>query len=253
MPTPLFIPFDIETRPLPQNVERFAKPYPEFDESAVKYGNTKDPLKRAELLASKRQEHEDGRAGYWANARDRAALDPFTGAVVCIGIGGIDRVDVIHEQSEAETIAVLWQFMNTPEFSTSKWVFWSGSGNASSNFDIDFLVTRSRILRVPIPARVRSGRFYAERIVDLAAEFLLHQRERFCSLTKAADLLGLYELHLDITPKRDDDSVTGANFHEWWDGKAVTDVAPEMQRKFAAKYLRNDVRTLSHLAHHILP
>jgi hypothetical protein len=243
MSSPSFIGFDIETRPLPELVTKYARPYPEFDEGAVKYGNTKDPGKRAALLAEKREEHEAGRTGYWANLVARAALDPFTGAIVCIGITtDTSSPEIFCEATEAGTLRQFWQVFALADNATTKFVFWSGCGDPNKKFDIDFILTRSRILGVKIPQRVRSGRYYDNRIVDLAQEFLLNQRDRYLSLTKAAD------------------PVQGANFWQWWDGVAVgTTVAHPAQphtaaeqRAYAAKYLCNDVLHLKYLAPRIL-
>lgn len=255
---PAFYGFDIETRPLPELVDRFAKPYPDFDESAVKYGNTKDPQKRADLLAAKRAEHEDGRIAYWQNLRDRAALDPFTGAVVCIGvISDEGQPEIIAEKTEDATLRQFWQLVSLNGNATSKFVFWSGCGDQAKKFDLDFIVTRSRINRIPIPPRVREGRFYSTRFVDLAGEFLLGQRDRYLKLTKAAEMLGLYQEHKDLFPKRDDDPVTGENFWQWWDG-CIPDPQcgctkdADSQRAMAEVYLKNDLRHLKYLAPHIL-
>jgi hypothetical protein len=253
MPAPLFIGFDIETRPRVDLVDRFAKPFPEFDESAVKYGNTKDPVKRAELLSSKRAEHEAERDAYWANLRERAALDPFTGEIICIGlITDQGKIDIVAEKDEMATIRQFWQVFGLAYNATTKFVFWSGCGDPAKKFDIDYIVTRSRILGVSVPQRVRSGRFYADRVVDLASEFLLFQRDRYLTLTKAADILGVYSEYRELFPKRDDDPVTGANFFQWWDGTAQTDVPAAEQRAFAEKYLRNDLLHLPPLALRIL-
>lgn len=260
MTSPLFIGFDIETRPLPELVTKFAQPYPDFDEAAVKYGNTRDPAKRAALLAEKRQEHENGRAPYWANLIERAALDPFTGALVCIGvITDNGTPEIISETTEAGTLRKFWALYAAAENATTKFVFWSGRGDAAKKFDPDFIVTRSRIVGVKLPLRVRQGRYYDPRLVDLAGEFLLHQRDRYLSLTKAAEMLRLYEQHPDIIPKRDDDLVQGKDFWRWWQGTACPEAIPEnrliaaQQRIYAEVYLCNDLLHLKYIAPRILP
>lgn len=259
MPSPAYIAFDIETRPLPDLVDKYARPFPDFDESAVKYGNTKDPLKRAALLEQKRIDHQEDCLAYWAKLRERAALDPFTGAIVCIGvITDTGAPEIIAEATEAATLRQWWQIYSLTDNATSKFVFWSGCGDAAKKFDIDYIVTRSRINRVPLPSRVRDGRYYDRRIVDLAGEFLLNQRDRYLSLTKAADMLGLYAEHADIFPKTDTDPVRGENFWLWWQGAAAHDSVPETQsspaeqRALAVKYLCNDLLTTKYLAPHIL-
>lgn len=257
---PSFIGFDIETKPLPHLVDKYARPFEDFDESAVKYGNTKDPAKRADLLAQKRSDHDEARLAYWKNLRERAALDPFTGAIVCIGvITDTGAPEIISEATEAATLRQFFQLWVSPAYALTKFVFWSGCGDPQKKFDIDYIVTRARINRVPLPARVRNGRYYADRVVDLAGEFLLHKREAYLKLTKAADMLGLYEEHKDITPKTDADAVTGEDFWKFWEGSAfepadTREAVPTAaeQRAFATKYLYNDLLHLKYLAPHIL-
>ena len=254
MTAPRFFGFDIETKPLPELVDRYARPLPAFDEAGVKYGNTRDPAKRADLLASKRLEHEEAAAAHLKNLRDRAALDPFTGAIVCIGvIGDNGAPEILAEKTEEATLRQFWNLFALSDHATSKFVFWSGSGDPGKNFDLDFIVTRSRILHIELPHRVRNGRYYSDRWVDLAAEFLLYQRDKYLSLTKAADMFGLYEVNKDLTPKRDDDPVTGEFFWQWWEGVAVTDFPKAQQQALARGYLCNDLLHLKYLAPHILP
>jgi hypothetical protein len=253
--SPNFIGFDIETRPRPELVEIFGKPYPDFDESNVKYGNTRDPVKRAALLSDKASEHDDGRASHWANLKERAALDPFTAEIACIGIISDDDGCplVLKDGTEAHKLRMFWELFNRPEMSLTKFVFWSGCGDPAKKFDIDFLLTRSRILNVQVPLNVRSGRFYSSRIVDLAGEFLLHQRERYLSLSKAAELFGLYQKpDCRIFRKLKCDAVTGANFWMWFDGCADPEMPTPDQQTLALKYLYNDLLHLIPLAEHIL-
>lgn len=254
MNQPSYIAFDIETRPLPELVDKYAKPFPEFDVASVKCGNLKDPAKIAEKQAQAKADHEAEAAAYWKNLKDKAALDPFTGAIICIGVASdTGPVEILAEKTEAATLRSFWQLWELRDCVVTNFVFWSGCGDKAKKFDIDYIVTRSRINRVPVPAGVRDGRYYSRRIVDLAGEFLLNQRERYLSLTKAADMLGLYADHADIFPKdKENDPVTGENFWQWWDGVAVDGHSAEEQRAMAKHYLKNDVLTLKYLVPHIL-
>ena len=252
-PPPTFIGFDIETRPLLDNVARFTKLFPDFDPLSVKLGNIKDPALRTEKIESERAKHAADCAAYWQNARDRAALDPIMGAVVCVGLVTENGSEIIAEKDEAATLRQFWQVVSLSDHALTKFVFWSGCGDASKKFDLDFLVTRSRINRVPLPMRVRDGRFYHSRFVDLASEFLLYQRERFLSLTKAAEMFGLYEEHADIFRKTPEDTVTGEHFWRWWDGVSPVELPVEAQRAEAVKYLNNDLLHLRHIAPLLLP
>lgn len=258
-----FTGFDIETKPVPELVEKFTKPFPEFDPKAIKLGNLKDPAKIQEKLACCKADHEADRVAYWKNAHDRAALNPFTGQIVVIGLINQDAAIVYLEGDEKNIVRLFWHHFTQPDDGARKFLFWSGCGAAEKMFDLDYIVTRSRILGVKVPPQVRNGRFYTPRIVDLASEFLLYQREQYLSLTKAAELFGLYDQNfgdirkadstaLNIWRKHDGDACTGENFWLWYEGKANTEDSAEAQRDFALRYLANDLRHLFHLAPRIL-
>jgi hypothetical protein len=245
--------FDCETKPRPDLVRRFIKPYPTFNPDEVKYGNTKDPVKRAELLALKEAEHKAGEAAYWQNAEERASLNPLTAEVLCVGLL-IDGEPVIIGQNspvaqdEADVLRAFWRVWSDRSNGGEKFVFWSGNGNPAENFDLDMLVRRSWIVGVPVPPLVFNGRHFSSRFEDVAGRYLLYKREAFCGLSRAADELGLFRAGCDFTPKGEDDLVTGANFHLWWEGKAGDVVAAVEQRQLAVKYLTNDLRLLEAIA-----
>lgn len=257
-----FTGFDIETRPLPALVEKFTNPFPAFDPAEVKCGNLKDPQKIAEKLEQARASHETDRLSYWKRAHDNAALNPYTASVLVIGMIDEDGRTAILDGDEKGILAAFWQAFVLAGDAARKFVFWSGCGAIDKKFDLDFLVTRSRILGVRMPGIVRDGRYYSRRFVDLAGEFLLHQREAYLSLTKAAEIFGIYGEHgigpegapanLHCFPKRDDDPVQGHNFWQFWEGVAQPDVSAEEQRLLALRYLTNDLRHLLHLAPRIL-
>jgi len=88
--------FDIETGSLPWlEIECFCDPLPPpspFDESSVKFGNTKDPAKRAEKLAEAKAKRQQEADNYGATCEahkqqflGKAALSPLTGRVYAIG------------------------------------------------------------------------------------------------------------------------------------------------------------------------
>jgi hypothetical protein len=260
MTTHLYCGFDIETAPIPENVERFTKPFAEFDADAVKCGNLKDPAKIVEKKAQAFADHAEEQKAYWRKAHENAALSPFTGRIVVIGLITEDASITYLEGEEKAILGAFWNHFAEPKNALRKWVYWSGCGDAGKNFDLDFIVTRSRIVGVPVPPLVRNGRFYSSKFVDLASEFLLFQREQYLSLSKAADMMGLYELpevsdieaDRTIWPKREDDPVQGVNFWQWYEGKIEGGERPEEQRLFALRYLANDLKHLWHLAPMIL-
>lgn len=240
--------FDIETKPVPELVEKFTKPYPDFDPDTVKMGNLKDPAKRAEKLESAKAEHEDVRRIYWKKAHEKAALNPFTGQIVVIGLISDEGKVEFLEGDEPSILRQFWARVSVPNNALIKWVFWSGCGAGDKMFDLDYIVTRSRIVGIRIPPMVRSGRYYAQRFIDLASEFLLYRREEYLKLTAAAELMGLYEWPTGpiLLRKRDDDQVTGENFHLWYSGGLKT------SRSLALDYLTNDLNHLFHLGHRLL-
>ncbi len=259
----IFTGFDIETRPMPDLVDKFTKPFPAFDRDAVKCGNLKDPVKIAEKLAQAEADHKTDELRYWEKAHMDAALNPFTAEIVVIGLIDEQGFTAYLHGPEPAILGGFWKAFTLGGDAARKFVFWSGCGAIESKFDIDFIMTRSRICGVKIPPQARDGRYYSRRIVDLAGEFLLHKRESYLSLTKAAQLFNLYgadglcgpegvPADQTIFPKRDDDPVTGKNFFLWWDGIAVADHSAEEQRALATRYLANDLKHLLHLAPRIL-
>lgn len=247
-----FVCLDIETRARPERVAQFTPPFAPFVREEVKCGNIKDPVKIAEKIAASEAEHIRAEAAYWQKANEQAALHPLTGEIAVIGILTDDGMPDFLEGDERTILSLFWSVFGLPGDPSRVWVVWSGSGASDRNFDFDFIITRSRLLGVPIPAHVRRGRYYSDRIVDLASEFLLHRRDAYLSLTKAADAFGLYDAPITIggvptqlRRKRDDDPVTGATFAAHWD-------ADGEKRELARSYLVNDLNHTLALARRIL-
>lgn len=242
--------FDIETRPRLDLVSRFVKPFAPFDLASVKVGNLKDPLKIAEKVNAAKADHAQAEIDYWKNANDCAALNPLTGQIICIGTSN-EKQPLINGD-ETGVLQLFWDMFASHH--GEPFVFWSGSGNPSENFDVDYIIKRSWILGVPVPPSAFDGRYLGRKFVDAAARWLMFKREAFCSLSDAADQLGLFESNPELKKKdKEKDLVTGANFHEFWDGKNIASGLPESaQRTFAISYLRNDVEILQAIAHRIL-
>lgn len=178
---------DIETAPLPEDqlwsiVPPFdpatIKPFPPFDPAAVKTGNLKDAAKIAEKLAAAEAQHAVDAAAhaaksataesdYRAAVLDKAALDATTGRVVAIGYlytqeGETEVFDVANGISVEQTL--LKSFWASVE---SCGADMSIVGHNLHGFDLPFLIRRSFILRVPVPAGViDNGRFFASKFVD---------------------------------------------------------------------------------------
>lgn len=258
-----FAGFDIETRPRLDRVDRFMEAFPDFNPDAVKCGHLKDPAKIAEKKAQAEADHAQAAKEHRARAYERAALNPRTAEIVVIGMITEDGAAMfLDAETEAENLNVFWRLFAVG-FSDRRFVYWSGCGKPFG-FDLSFLITRSRLLGVRVPSQAFSGRYPAQRLVDLAADFLLHERDSYLSLSAAADLFDLYDSRgmgpgpdapiagQTIFRKSKSDPVTGENFHCWWDGKASEEHTPQQQRAFARQYLTNDLLHLFHMAPRIL-
>lgn len=245
------IPLDIETRPRPDLVMRFVKPPEPFDAGAVKHGNTKDPEKRAALFQQKQLDHENQVSDYWANAKDRASLNPLTAEIVCIGFlipvcGKNEKPQIeILSGDETDILRRFWAKFSDFGLAGDRFAYWSGNGNPTDNFDPDMIIRRSWLLGVRVPPTAFNGRFLSNRFEDAAGRYLLYKRETFCGLSRAGDELGLFVAGAPIFPKSELDRVQGVNFHLYWDGKADPAMTPEAQRALALKYLTNDLLILN--------
>tara|TARA_R110002126_G_scaffold290821_1_gene448964 strand:+ start:35593 stop:36354 length:762 start_codon:yes stop_codon:yes gene_type:complete len=245
---------DIETKPIPELVEKFIKPLPAFDQNEVKFGNTKDPEKRAALVASKQAEHDDATVAHMAKAKDRAALNPLTAQVLVIGLYNDHAQSPEHrmeflEGNEKLILSNFWSQWYDTHLSTDRFVFWSGSSN-SENFDPDMLIRRSWILGVKVPPQVINGRYLGSRWEDAAQRYMFGRFNEYCGLSRAAEELGLFGDGAKIFPKSKDDTVTGANFWQWYENKMTCDAAKACpsQKTLAMSYLTNDLLILDAIA-----
>ena len=173
--------FDIETGADPLRARALM---PSFDEAEVKLGNLKDPEKIAAKIEEERASHESD----WL---EKAALRPETGQVLAIGIipqAGSGHIFHIHQNSEEETILAFWDFFDLTRLNGGGlWV-----GHNILQFDIPFLVIRSRILGLRVPANLRHGRYFSPLLFcDTMDEWLLGRRGNCnCKLDHVAKSLG---------------------------------------------------------------
>jgi len=128
---------DIETVPTDAHRDAVrAEPYPTFSAPS----NYKDPVKIAESIKA---QAEAWLAGHEQRIAE-GALDPRTGRIVCLGLGGIadlslQVVPTITEADERFTLGTLWSEIARV---SGRVVTFNGS------FDLRFLVIRSLILGV---------------------------------------------------------------------------------------------------------
>lgn len=242
------IPLDIETKPRLDLVRRFVKPPENFSPELVKYGNTKDPAKRAELLIQKENDHAAEVSAFWQKAKDRASLNPLTAEIVCIGLL-IEGKPVILSGAEPVLLTNFWATFASHGLAGEKFVYWSGNGQPSENFDPDMIIKRSWIQGVRIGTAF-NGRYLSNRFEDAAGRYLLYKREAFCGVSRAADELNLFSPDSEIKPKSEDDPVCGENFWQYWEGLREG-MDPGVQRALATNYLHNDLFLLNAVANRI--
>lgn len=240
--------FDIESGPLDlETVLKFSPQFEipanpgEFYPTAVKLGNIKDETKIAAKIAEARAAHEaavknydtavnQGMLDHKAKCLDRAPLSPITGQVLAIGCWSATKNStvIIGEQEgmgEAEIIGKFWGLFETMRSQQRRVV-----GVNIFGFDLPFLVRRSWILGVDVPATVRDGRYWNRAFLDLRDEWLLGQRWGDCesSLDHMARALG-------VGSKSDAENCDGASFwKKWLSGNPQSRVT-------ARNYLVNDL------------
>lgn len=207
---------DIETGP---DTERAKAAMPPFDPAEVKVGNL-GPEKAAEKIAAAKASHETD----WL---DKAALRPETGTILAIGIQG-DKTTILHvkeSKSEANMLKTFWELFTKSQTVNSQWAGWN-----ILQFDLPFLVLRSRILGVQVPNGLRTGRYWNNSMfIDLMDEWLCgrSKNEVKCSLGYVSKALGVGE-------KSGDGSDFAAAYHR--------------NQEKALDYLRNDLKLTSGVA-----
>jgi Predicted 3'-5' exonuclease related to the exonuclease domain of PolB len=98
----------------------------------------------------------------------------------------------VHESSEAEILQCFWEFFESTQQATGQ----KFMGFAIFQFDLPFLVIRSRILEVRVPNGLRVGRYFdARRFTDLQEEWVAGRmrNDTRCSLDYVAKALGVGE------------------------------------------------------------
>lgn len=212
--------FDIESSP---DIEKAKQLMPEFDPSDVKLGNLRDPEKVKEKIAEARESHEK-------NWMDKAALRPETGQVVAIGYYMPDQGFILNSiknmRDEKDLIQDFWSKLEDFHQHTGKHFI----GFNIASFDIVFLIIRSRILRIRVPAGIYRGRYLdSSRFIDLRNDWLMGRSytEVKSSMDYVAKALGL-----------EGKNGSGAQFHLMLDKDELG----------ALGYLYNEIRMIREIA-----
>jgi hypothetical protein len=234
--------YDIETGPRPwaEIAPLYVPPpcLPPWNDAMVKYGQTKDAVKRAEKYAQVKADYEaklaneqadiDADRVQWAS---EAALSPVTGVVLAIGIRKGDTVAIIGDsgETEAEILESFWAIYKKYH-AAGRFI-----GYCSNFFDFPFIVWRSYFHAIPVPASAwdKTGKYPAYCFVDLIDR--LPKRgfsEQSRKLTDVCKFLGLGSKPV---------GTDGGDFARLWNGD-------EESRKLAVAYLENDLELTCKLA-----
>lgn len=209
--------FDIETGSLPE--DQLKAMCPPFDEADVKCGNLKDPEKIAAKIA-------EALVNHLKDFIDRAALSAATGQVLAIGCYSPDSKTMrIIEGDEPDILSAWWSVASKMIKSDREMV-----GHNIFNFDLPFLVRRSRILKVDVPKAIYtiSGRWVNWHKLFIDTRMLWQMGDAQCesSLDHVSRAFG-------CGGKPDD--VTGADFARLYRGTVK-------ERAKAIEYLENDLK-----------
>jgi len=195
---------DLESAALP--ADQLALVKPEFLPAA----NLRDPEKIKASIAEKE--------AAWL---ERAALSPLTGQILAIGTLHEGEIH-IDTADEDEMLMNVWRCWNQGA---------RFCGFNVKDFDFRFMVTRSRILNIPVPPDLFAGRYWNSlRIIDLMEVFCCFSRETsgfsLDAICRACGLGGKPE------------GVSGKDFARLF----------SENREAALEYIRNDLRLTAALA-----
>lgn len=222
--------FDIETGGLPEDVLR--QSMPPFDESEVKCGNLKDPEKIAAKIAEARQAYEQ-------EYIERAALSPLTGQVLVIGYHSTDTGITIldagerEDGGEVELLSNFWRRYQKSRQEKRPLV-----GHNIAGFDVPFIVRRSWLLGLNVPATVfERGRYLDSLVfVDTMQLWQCGTRDQWVRLDVLSKAFGGSGKPQDANGEQ----ITGGQFSGLWRN-------PET-RKQAEAYLLNDLQMTAAVA-----
>jgi len=220
--------FDIETGPLP--LEELRASLPPFDESGVKVGNLKDPDKIKAKIEEARVAHEEEFIA-------RAALSPLTGRIICVGYMSTDKQATVIDagekngDGEVEILENFWRRYRMCRQEKRMLV-----GHNIAGFDVPFLVRRSWLFDVEVPASVFERGRYLDSLVfaDTMSLWQCGTRDAWVKLETLSKAFGGTGKPVD----EDGGKVDGSMFADLW----------RTDRPKAEAYLRNDLEMTARVA-----
>jgi len=247
--------FDIETGPLPEPELRRMLPELDrtkikgaeilgtlFDPTAVRTGNMTDPAKIKAKIEDARKKHNqafalaersvvEARQQHWQDFQDKAALKAHTGRVLAIGYISGENSRIVGQDdsgsSPSQEGPMLVEFL-------SQLMTWIDEGRRLVGFnifgfDLPFMFRRMWILGQRVSGKdslLRNNRQWHENLIDLMKVWGCGVWGEYIKLDTLAKALGVGQKPSEVT---------GANFHEFWNGTKV-------QRAKAKAYLVNDLK-----------
>lgn len=179
---------------------------------------------------------EEARLKHKGKYFDKAALDPTTSECLAIGLNDGARKwrigDGNLDGEESEIITGFWEFAEG-----SQEIF---ACHNSSGFDLPYLVRRSWLLGIEVPAWVRKGRYWSDKFTDTHEIWQCGQRNEFIELERVAHALGMPGKKLGPDGK----PLSGAEFGRLWRN-------PET-KPLAIEYLDDDLRMTYDVAERIV-
>ena len=202
---------DIETIPLPAEDRKYGAPTAE----TVKYGNIKDPVKRAEKLAQSIISWEAGTT---------CALKAEYGKIAMIGLQevGKDEIEIFEgDGNEWQLLKEFWERIHG--FTYTNMLI----GHNLKSFDCPFIIRRSMINGIHNNAmrvvREATKAYNSDLIFDTMQAYACGDRQTMIKLEILAQALGI-----EVEPQE----VTGKEFFKWW----------AKDKELCRKYLRNDIK-----------
>ena len=206
--------WDIETGALPE--EELKKLYNE--KTLEEFSADCDKRWKPETIAAKYDEYK---VSGWTEFVDRAALSATTGRIVAIGLKSCKGTKIL-AGDESDVLKAFWTLYEKATKDKRRMV-----GHNVFGFDCPFLVRRSYILGVTIPAGLlERGRYWSETFVDTMAVW---------SCGNSQDRISLDNLSRALGGNGKPDDCTGATF-----AKLFLSGNPEDKAK-ATAYLENDL------------
>jgi len=170
---------DIETAPRLDLVKDF---YP-YNKSKVAYGNAKTPEAR-------KKAEDKHKESWFPKLNAKAALNPVTAEVCAIGYKTADSKNLDIRPSEMDMIKGFWSiYLDIKKGAMGRKAIcgWNIFG-----FDLPFMIKRSWILGLDVPAGVTNGRYHDLIFKDIKQEYHRHEYgwEKMDGLEFVAKVLG---------------------------------------------------------------